>query len=406
MHRYLPFSLFLLVILLAVLAACGDGGTTSTVRPVIVSFAANPSSLPAGGGSVILSWNVNDATSLSVDNGVGAVTGTSKAVTVTRDTTFTLTATNEAGSATQTTSVSVGAGADTTQPTVVSIDPPDGATGVRDDQSIVITFSEKMDQVSTQAAYQSAGLPASEVTFDWNAEGTTLTLKPNDFLEYAAGEDPSIEAKTYALSVTSTAKDVAGNSLTPFSSSFSTLRVISAAIYGTASLDGEVYGGFPGGARSDRASIIVGHGGDTTFRGFFSFDLTGIPTGVVANEARLIINKEGVVNNPYEKYSSILLDHVLYGESLSGGDHDTSSLADLGIFDSASAPATGYLGSDVTSAINNDLANRLVRGNRSQYRLRFPLEATEKGPGEYVSFTTSEGPEGQRPFLNVVYYLP
>jgi hypothetical protein len=225
-------------------------------------------------------------------------------------------------------------------------------------------------------------------------------------LEYAAGEEPSIEAKTYALSVTSTAKDVTGNSLTPFSSSFSTLKVIVTSIYATASLDGEVYGGFPGGVRLERESIIVGHGGDTTFRGFFSFDLTGIPTGVVADEAKLIINKEEIVNNPYEKYSSILLDHVLYGDSLSGDDYDTPVLTDLGIFDSASAPATGYLSSDVTSSLNNDLANRLVRGNRSQYRLRFPLEATEKGPGEYVTFISGDGPEGQRPFLNVVYFLP
>jgi hypothetical protein len=144
MHRYLPFSLFLLVILLAVLGACGDSRATS--KPVITSFNANPSSLPAGGGSVTLSWDVRNATSLSVDNGVGAVTGTSKVVTVTSDTTFTLTATNRAGSAIQTTSVNVEAGADTTPPTVVSIDPPDGATGVKDDENIIITFSEKMDQ--------------------------------------------------------------------------------------------------------------------------------------------------------------------------------------------------------------------------------------------------------------------
>jgi hypothetical protein len=120
------------------------------------------------------------------------------------------------------------------------------------------------------------------VTFTWNAEGTILSIQPNEFLEYAAGEEPSIEAKTYALSVTSTAKDVAGNSLTPFSSSFSTLRVIYAAIYGTATLDGEVYAFGAGGvAVSDTPLLFVGDTGDTTRRGYFSFDLASIPAGVV-----------------------------------------------------------------------------------------------------------------------------
>jgi uncharacterized protein YceK len=56
-------------------------------------------------------------------------------------------------------------GSDTTSPTVVSISPPNGAKGVKDDENIIITFSEKMDKAATQAAYQSADLPASEVTF-------------------------------------------------------------------------------------------------------------------------------------------------------------------------------------------------------------------------------------------------
>jgi Bacterial Ig-like domain len=400
MKRFLLLSIPLLITLLT---ACPEPTPPTGTKPTITSFTASPSTLPAGGGTVTLSWEAKDATSLSVDNGVGTVTGISKAVTVTNTTTFTLTATNDEGSATQTTSVSVGSGADTTAPTVVSIDPPNGATGVEDDQSIVITFSEKMDQLSAQAAYQSADLPASEVTFNWNAEGTQLTVKANDFLEYAAGDDPSIEAKTYALTVTSTAKDVAGNSLTPFSSSFSTLRVISAAIYGTASLDGTES------CVLTRETFLVGDlfdgPTDSGSRGFVSFDLTDIPAGAVAEEARVIINKVRINNNPYD-LGDILLEHMNYGDSLDGNDYDMPVLADLGSLDSASAPATGYLSSEVTSAFNDDLANRTMRGNRSQYRLRFPIENNDNDASDYVVFTSSDGPEGQRPFINVVYYIP
>jgi hypothetical protein len=75
--------------------------------PTITSFSATPASLPTGGGSVTLSWVTTDAANLSIDNGVGVVTGTSAVVNVTANTTFTLTATNATGMVTQTTGVSV-----------------------------------------------------------------------------------------------------------------------------------------------------------------------------------------------------------------------------------------------------------------------------------------------------------
>ncbi|MEO8924447.1 MAG: DUF1565 domain-containing protein [Caldimonas sp.] len=77
----------------------------------IASFTATPATLPLGGGSVTLSWSTADATSLSIDNGVGDVSGlTSKAVTVTANTTFTLTASNAAGMVTKTTAVALASG--------------------------------------------------------------------------------------------------------------------------------------------------------------------------------------------------------------------------------------------------------------------------------------------------------
>ena len=73
--------------------------------PVIASFTATPASLPAGGGSVTLSWTATNATTLSIDNGVGVVTGTSATANVAADTTFTLTASNSSGTVTRTSRV-------------------------------------------------------------------------------------------------------------------------------------------------------------------------------------------------------------------------------------------------------------------------------------------------------------
>jgi hypothetical protein len=299
---------------------------------------------------------------------------------------------------------------DTTPPTVVSIDPPDGAKGVKEDVSIVITFSEKMDQAATEFSYESLELPTSGVTFSWNTDGTVLTIKPNDLLDYAAGDDPSIAAKTYAINISRVAHDISGNSLSEFNSSFSTLRVIVTSIYAEAGQTGyieDVGGDYLSGTNT--TAVCVGDDGlRSIMRGFFGFDLTSIPEGVNADEAKLIINKEGVVGTPYT-ISSVVLEHVSYPVPLSdSGDrsyqYNTPVLSDLGIFDSNASPTTGYLSSDVTSALQNDLINRVERGNRSQYRLR--LDTNNDDKTDCVQFTSSEGPNGQRPFLNVVYYLP
>ena len=89
---------------------CGGSATQSGAGPTIASFTATPSNLPVGGGSVTLSWSVSGASSLSIDQGVGEVSGiTSKVVAVTSSKTFTLTASNSTGSNTEHASVSVAA---------------------------------------------------------------------------------------------------------------------------------------------------------------------------------------------------------------------------------------------------------------------------------------------------------
>jgi len=93
---------------LGLAAGCSGGGTSSPAPPpVISSFTAQPVSIPSGRSST-LSWTVTNATSLSIDQGVGDVTGrTTATVSPTIDTTYTLTATGAGGSATRSTPVTV-----------------------------------------------------------------------------------------------------------------------------------------------------------------------------------------------------------------------------------------------------------------------------------------------------------
>ena len=95
--------------LLAVLAAA-CGGDDFAAQPTIASFSATPAALPAGGGQVVLSWSTAHASQITIDNGVGDVSGMSSAtVTVTTGSTFTLTATNALGAVTALTAVTVAA---------------------------------------------------------------------------------------------------------------------------------------------------------------------------------------------------------------------------------------------------------------------------------------------------------
>ncbi len=95
--------------------------------PTINSFTASPSSISSG-GSATLSWNISNASSTTIDNGVGSVAIPTGTVTVspTVTTTYTLTATNPQGSVTTQTTVTVTV-PDTTPPTVSITSPINGA---------------------------------------------------------------------------------------------------------------------------------------------------------------------------------------------------------------------------------------------------------------------------------------
>jgi hypothetical protein len=108
--------------------ASGPGGA-----PRITSFTANPPTISAPGQPVALSWQISGAvTELELSGGVGAVSGTSTVVFPDATTTYTLTASNSAGSAEATAKVTLGAGGG---PLLEDGRPPVGTFGVSLTQS-------------------------------------------------------------------------------------------------------------------------------------------------------------------------------------------------------------------------------------------------------------------------------
>jgi hypothetical protein len=103
-------------------------GAGVIVPNVSGALSVTPTTLPAGGGQVTLSWSSQNATSASFDNGIGTVaTSGSRTVTVTATTTFTLTLAGHGGPVTSQVTVQV-AQAQLAGPVLSS--PLNGSTGL------------------------------------------------------------------------------------------------------------------------------------------------------------------------------------------------------------------------------------------------------------------------------------
>ena len=94
-------------VLLVAACALGITGRVHAQVPTITSFTAAPASIAAGQNAA-LAWVVSGASGLSINNGVGTVTGTNLTVSPVVTTTYTLTATNAAGASIATATVAVG----------------------------------------------------------------------------------------------------------------------------------------------------------------------------------------------------------------------------------------------------------------------------------------------------------
>lgn len=99
-------------------------------------------------------------------------------------------------------------------PPVTAVSPPNGATGVAVNVRVVVQYGVQVDPISVRssAITVSAGATPVAGTISLSTDGTTLTFVPTSFL---------VVSTTYSVTV-SGLTDLAGNVVTPFSSSFTT----------------------------------------------------------------------------------------------------------------------------------------------------------------------------------------
>jgi len=276
---------------------------------------------------------------------------------------------------------------DTTPPTIVSILPENGEIGVRADANLVITFSEPMGRVSTQAAYQSADIPGSTVTFSWNRDSTVLTVDPNSDLAYGEGSDLNVVARSFAAQVTDTAEDEAGNRLAEnFEWSFQTLRRITQA-FTTGSVhrirSTEATDTYP----CPNTLLAFAAGDDASNIGLhllINRDISTLPEGIVEWEvATLTANQTASDQTIFDTFGIILAHHVSHVPPTSA-TWSSPKLSALGTF--SNDPAAGPRSVDVREALADDYAHRSERSQTSQYRIGFDQSTDGDEAPDYVRF--------------------
>ena len=176
-------------------AGASNGGQAA---PTVSSFTAQPSSV-APNQPVTLAWNVAGATSISIDNGIGDVTGRSNVTAYpSQTTTYVLSASNASGSTTANVTVTVAAsGPDTQPPTAPTL------------LSAVAKSANEVDLLWT-ASSDNTGVAGYQII----RNGVMISSVPGAALVYV--DNTVVPGATYTYSVA--AYDAAGNVSSPSAS--------------------------------------------------------------------------------------------------------------------------------------------------------------------------------------------
>ncbi|MEO8184487.1 MAG: Ig-like domain-containing protein [Deltaproteobacteria bacterium] len=281
---------------------------------------------------------------------------------------------------------------DPSAPSIVNVTPANGATGVAADAAITLTFSKPMNTAAVEAAYSSSSLPAGAVSFSWSAGDTVLEITPNQLLTRATGTDPaSTVASRYSFEISDAARDLEGNVLPRLSTSFTTLREIQATLSALSNrtLTGNwrsdnVFGTNDCAQNTNVACVGDSSNGNSTYRGFVTFDLSSLPAAIQdVSAAELRMSIDNILAAPFTTLGTLGVEHVSFDVI----DLTAFSAAALGSFIGITDSAAGgdVLRADVLEAARQDVAER----ERSQYRLRFTVNSDNDGNADMVELNCS-----------------
>jgi hypothetical protein len=290
--------------------------------------------------------------------------------------------------------------ADDVAPTVLATTPADNATGVVQNATISITFSEPMNVDSVAQAYASDDLPPNKVILSWADHNTRLVITPSELLEYAAVTGVDDPAREYSITIGGSATDVAGNTLEQEAIlTFSTLRRISQPI----PLARGVLLLHPHDGSDDWAGPVckdnfleAGDGAsDQASASILVFEIGELSEGIVQWESAIV---EGPFTTPAPDPFQDGLGE-LRGYSVRGKGIEitwSSPAAYVGVAAQASAPQ--HFSLDVKTALADYYDDPDEFG--FELLLRFQNDTNADGTAQYISGVCTET------WLNVVYVAP
>jgi len=255
-------------------------------------------------------------------------------------------------------------------PTVAETDPANGEDAITNDTTLFVRFSEPMDMLSVEAAYQSADIPAGAVTFEWNAAGDELTVIPDDQLAYAFGSNPNlVVANEFSYTIGAEAESALGVALEePVDISFSTLRRISQHFERDESLSAQM--------RNDGNLGLTPYIGDYTLdeatrRYLLTFDLSSLPSEVTAIEmADFSAAWASDLGDPWISLGGVVYRQVSYDGLVPAAFDGPTHTASDALFVSES----NFVSMDVTSELQSVVDDPATFDDRLQFRLRWFLE--------------------------------
>jgi len=268
---------------------------------------------------------------------------------------------------------------DTTAPTVLSTSPTSGALGQPDDVTVSIVFSEPMDKESVEMTLDASSL--GDVALSWNEAGDTITITPDAPLEYAIGigDDPStVNAKQYVVNLGSAALDLAGNPLGPgVQITFKTYKEMSITLEPFTAMTRSMTPAAV--VFADDDPLVVGDdGANQGIRSGITFDIADLPDEAISISSATLATRQqtgDLSGAPFSDLgSSMSIDHVTYGALSTENAINAafnSSQTSLGSADGFCVLGQVVIQFDVTDMVDDDLANRGLRNDLSQFLLSF-----------------------------------
>ncbi|MCJ7805643.1 DNRLRE domain-containing protein [Patescibacteria group bacterium] len=159
---------------------------------------------------------------------------------------------------------------------------------------------------------------------------------------------------------------------------------------------------------NNNVDIRVGNGAfvgvpsyELVLRGFVSFSLSSIPSGVTIEKATLRMYQRSVSGTPYVGENNLIIDSIDYGGELASDDFARSPIfSNIGTLTKNSSVEWKDL--EVTESVKNDISSGK---GRSQFRLRFANETDGNGNADQAFFDSSNsGYDGNKPQLVVKYH--